>query len=47
LSEELKTLTAKVDDVVCRLNQLEEQLAANGAGDQVCRWQYLIARPHR
>jgi uncharacterized protein (DUF433 family) len=43
----MKTLTARVDEVASRMDQLEERLAANGATDEGSRWQFLIARPHR
>ena len=45
--EEMKTLTARVDDVASRMDQIEERMAANGATDEGSRWQFLIARPHR
>jgi uncharacterized protein (DUF433 family) len=47
VTEELKTLAARLDNVATRMDQIEECLAANGGTDQGSRWQYLIARPHR
>jgi uncharacterized protein (DUF433 family) len=47
VTEELKTLTARLDDVAGRMDQIEERLAANGATHEGSRWQFLIARPHR
>jgi uncharacterized protein (DUF433 family) len=51
VTKELKTLTAKLEDVAQRMGRLEERLAtkdsSNGATEQGSRWQYLIARPHR
>src|SRR5882757_6112186 len=51
MSEELKTLTASLDDVAKRVERIEDRLAEgdaiNGLTDTAARWQYLIARPHR
>jgi len=47
VSEELKTLAARLDNVAARMDQIEECLAANGETNPDSRWQYLIARPHR
>jgi uncharacterized protein (DUF433 family) len=43
VTEELKLLATRLEDVANRMVQIEERLAANGES----RWQYLIARPHR
>src|SRR5688572_10935410 len=51
VTEELKALTARVDEVTDRMGRVEDRLdvnaAANGVTDQAPRWQYLVARPHR
>jgi uncharacterized protein (DUF433 family) len=51
VTEELKTLTEKLEDVASRMSRIEERLAAsdssNGATEPTSRWQYLLARPHR
>ena len=51
MTEEMKTLTAGLENVVTRLGRIEEQLAlketVNGTTNGEGRWQYLIARPHR
>jgi uncharacterized protein (DUF433 family) len=48
VTEELKTLSAGLDEVAKRVERIEERFAVldatNGAAT---RWQYLIARPHR
>jgi uncharacterized protein (DUF433 family) len=44
VTEELQTLTVKLEDISTRIERLEERLAAP---EQTPRWQYLIARPHR
>jgi uncharacterized protein (DUF433 family) len=51
MTEELQTLTARLEDVANRLGRIEDRLAggdaSNGTPDPGARWQYLIARPHR
>jgi uncharacterized protein (DUF433 family) len=51
MTEEMQTLTARLEDVATRLGRIEERLtvrdASNGMTDPGTRWQYLIARPHR
>jgi uncharacterized protein (DUF433 family) len=51
MTEELQTLTARLEDVANRLGRIEDRLAvrdaSNGTPDPRARWQYLIARPHR
>jgi uncharacterized protein (DUF433 family) len=51
MTEELKTLTTRLDEVANRMERIAERLAAsdslNGQTIQESRWQYLIARPHR
>jgi uncharacterized protein (DUF433 family) len=51
MTEELQTLTARLEDLVTRLGRIEDRLGAqngsNGTADPGARWQYLLARPHR
>jgi hypothetical protein len=51
VTEELKTLCGKIDDVASRMGRLEERLAARELTvaeiDESRRWQYLIPRQHR
>ena len=47
MTDELKTLAARLDDVALRIGKLEEKIDANGGAGEDARWQYLVARPHR
>jgi uncharacterized protein (DUF433 family) len=51
VTEELRTLTAKLEDVASRMGRIEERLAARPGADEASneasRWHYLVARPHR
>jgi uncharacterized protein (DUF433 family) len=47
VTDELKTLAARLDDVALRIGKLEEKIDANGGAGEDARWQYLVARPHR
>ena len=47
VTEDLKILSARLEDVAMRMDMVEERLAGSGETDTGSHWQYLIARPHR